>query len=33
MFAGSQRLILECREAKRLADPSATPLRLFPLRT
>jgi hypothetical protein len=32
-FAGSPRHILGCKEAKRFADPSASPLSLDPLRT
>ncbi len=33
MFAGSSRSILGCQEAKQSADPSASPLWLYPLRT
>jgi hypothetical protein len=33
MFAGSLRHVLGSREAKRFADESASPLRLYPLRT
>ena len=33
MFAGSPRHILGCKEAKRSAEQSASPLSLYPLRT
>ena len=33
MFVRSPHHILGCQEAKRFADPSASPLELYPLRT